>query len=346
MGRIAKGLVFGLTCLLPLGCADGGSAKKLSGSGSTFVKPVMDKWIDVYSKEKGGFEINYQGQGSTAGIKQMTEKAVNFGCTDAAMTPEQREKARKEGGEVVHVPLVMGGVVPAYNLPDLDKPLNFTGEVLAGIFLGEITNWNDERIKADNKNVSLPDLKISVVHRAEGSGTTAIFTEYLCSVSSKWKSDVGTNTTVDWPVGSGEKGNPAVADNVGRNAGSIGYVELLYALQKKNIQFGAVRNRAGKFIRADLKSVRAAAGSLKQYPDDLCFSIVKDYEGEDAYPICGTTWAVLYQNQSGDTGRELVKFLTWIVHDGQKYAERMHYAPLPENLVQRIDEKLKAIKIE
>jgi phosphate ABC transporter phosphate-binding protein len=349
VGRIAKGLVLVLTPLMLIGCGGcgaGGSGKKLSGSGSTFVKPVMDKWIDVYSKEKGGFEINYQGQGSTAGIKQMIEKAVNFGCTDAPMTPEQREKAQKEGGEVVHIPLVMGGVVPAYNLPDVDKPLNFTGEVLAGIFLGDITNWNDDRIKADNKGVQLPDLKISVVHRAEGSGTTAIFTEYLSTVSSTWKNKVGTNTTVDWPVGSGEKGNPAVADNIGRSRGSIGYVELLYALQKKDIQFGAVQNKAKKFIRADLKSVRAAAASLKKIPDDLCFSIVKDYEGEDAYPISGTTWAVLYQNQSGDTGHELVKFFTWIVHEGQKHAEQMHYAPLPESLVQRIDEKLKTIQIQ
>jgi phosphate transport system substrate-binding protein len=330
------------------GCTSGGGAgsHKLSGSGSTFIKPVMDKWIDVYSKEKGGLEINYQGQGSTAGIKQMTEKAVNFGCTDAPMTAEQLDKAKQEGGEVVHIPLVIGGVVPAYNVPGLDKPLNFTGDVLAGIFLGEITNWNDDRIMADNKDVKLPDLKISVVHRAEGSGTTAIFTEFLSKVSDKWKTKVGSNTTVDWPTGSGERGNPAVADNVVRNPGSIGYVELLYALQKKDIQYGAVQNNAKKFIHADLQSVRAAAGSLKDYPDNLCYSIVKDYEGADAYPICGTTWAVLYQNQSGDAGHERMKFLTWIIHDGQKYAEQMHYAALPEKLIQRIEEKLKTIKVQ
>ncbi|HZY87064.1 MAG TPA: phosphate ABC transporter substrate-binding protein PstS, partial [Gemmataceae bacterium] len=308
-------------------------------------KPAMDKWIDVYSKDKGAVEINYQGQGSTAGIKQMTEKAVNFGCTDAFMTEEQLAAAKKEGGEVVHVPLVMGGVVPAYNLPGIDKPLNFTGEVLAGIFLGDITNWNDAKLKALNEGVKLPDQKISVVHRAEGSGTTAIFTEFLSMSSPKWKEKVGTSTTVTWPVGSGEKGNPAVANNIGQSHGSIGYVELIYALQKKDIKFGAVKNKAGKFVLADLKSVNAAAASLKDIPADLRFSIV-DAPGDDSYPISGTTWAVFYQDQKGDAGREMVKFFTWVVHDGQQYSEKMHYAALPQALVARIDEKLKTIKVQ
>ncbi len=339
---LAAGALLVVTALS--GCGGNGS-KKLSGSGSTFIKPVMDKWIAEYDKEKGGVEINYQGQGSTAGIRQTTEKAVHFGCTDAVLTAEQRQDAEREGGEMIHIPLVMGGVVPAYNLPGVDKPLHFSGEVLADIFYGDITRWNDPRIQADNKDIQLPDLKISVVHRAEGSGTTAIFTEFLSTVSPKWKNKAGT--TIDWPVGSGEKGNPAVADNIGRSAGSIGYVELLYALQKKDkIQYGAVRNKAGKFIRADLPSVRAAAASLKTVPDDLCFSLVKEYAGADAYPICGTTWAVLYRDQSGDAGHELVKFLTWVVHDGQKYAEQMHYVPLPESLVRRIDEKLKTIIVD
>jgi phosphate ABC transporter phosphate-binding protein len=340
-------LAVGCAVLALTGCGgcSGGGKVKLSGSGSTFVKPAMDKWIDVYSKDKGGVEINYQGGGSTAGIKQMTEKAVNFGCTDAFLTDEQLEAAKKAGGEVVHVPLVMGGVVPAYNLPGVDKPLNFTGEVLAAIFLGDVTKWNDEKIQALNEGVKLPDLKISTVHRAEGSGTTAIFTEFLSKSSPKWKEKVGTSTTVTWPVGSGEKGNPAVADNIGRNAGSIGYVELLYALQKKDIKYGAVKNRAGKFVLADLNSVSAAAASLTDIPADLRFSIV-DAPGEGSYPVSGTTWAVLYQKQSGDAGRELVKFFTWVVHDGQQHSEKMHYAALPQALVQRIDEKLKTIQVQ
>jgi phosphate transport system substrate-binding protein len=340
--------------VLPVACAvlaltgcggTGGSKVKLSGSGSTFVKPVMDKWIDVYSKDKGGLEINYQGQGSTAGIKQMTERAVNFGCTDAFLTDEQLAAAKKEGGEVVHVPLVMGGVVPAYHLPGVDKPLNFTGEVLADIFLGDIKNWNDPKIKALNEGVNLPDKAISVVHRAEGSGTTAIFTEFLSKSSPKWKEKVGTSTTVTWPVGSGEKGNPAVADNIGRTEGAIGYVELIYALQKKDIKYGAVKNKAGKFVLADLKSVSAAAASLKDIPPDLRFTIV-DAPGEESYPISGTTWAVLYQKQQGDAGRELVKFFQWVVHDGQQHSEKMHYARLPEALVQRIDDTLKTIQVQ
>jgi phosphate transport system substrate-binding protein len=327
------------------GCSNSGGKVKLSGSGSTFVKPAMDKWVEVYCKDKGNIEINYQPQGSTAGIKQMREKATNFGCTDAFMSDEDLEAAKKEGGDIVHIPLVMGGVVPAYNLPGLDKPLNFTGEVLAAIFLGDIKNWNDDKLKALNEGVQLPDLKISVVHRAEGSGTTAIFTEFLSKSSPKWKEKVGSNTTVTWPVGSGEQGNPRVADNIGRTAGAIGYVELIYVLQKKDIKYGAVKNKAGKFIRADLKSVSAAAASLKDIPADLRFTIV-DAPGDDSYPISGTTWAVLYQNQQGDTGRELVKFFKWVVHDGQKYSEQMQYAALPQALVQRIDEKLNTIKVQ
>jgi phosphate transport system substrate-binding protein len=349
---ICKSLLLAVIALLPLsgcGCGGGsgeGGSKKLSGSGSSFVKPIMDKWIDVYCREKGNLEINYQKNGSTAGINQMIDKSVDFACTDVPMTEDQLKEARKEGGEVVHIPLVCGGVVPAYNLPGIDKPLRFRGKVLADIFHGDITRWNDDRIKADNKDIDLPNLKISVVNRSGGSGTTAIFTEYLAKVSpEKWEKLAGP--MVKWPTGSGEKDNAAVADNIGRSRGAIGYVELLYALQKKDIMYGAVESNNGKtFILANPENVYQAAAGLKKIPDDLCFSLVKDSDTEEGYPISGTTWAVLYQSSSGDKGRQVVDLLRWAIHDGQKYAREMKYAPLPEKLVQRIDEKLNSIKVK
>jgi phosphate ABC transporter phosphate-binding protein len=347
VGHISKGLILilALLFLTSSGGCGSGSSKKLSGSGSTFIKPIMDKWVEEYTKEKGGLEINYQGGGSTAGIKQMTEQAVDFGCTDAFMTPEQMETAKKRGGETMHLPLVMGAIVPTYNLKDIDKPLNFSGQVLAEIFLGKIKKWNDPALKVLNPTVELPNQKISVVHRSEGSGSTFIFTEYLSKVSPEWKEKVGVNTDVKWPEGVGEKGNPGVAGFISNNPGSIGYIELYYALLKKDeIKFGAVKNKAGKFILADLTSVsKAAENSLKDIPNDLRFSLT-DAEGEDSYPISGTTWAVLYTEQNPQTGKALVDFITWATHDGQKYNESMHYAKLPEPLVKRIDEKLKKIQ--
>jgi phosphate transport system substrate-binding protein len=308
----------------------------------------MDKWIEVYTKEKGGLEINYQGTGSTAGIKQMTDQAIDFGCTDAFMTKEQLETANKHG-EVVHIPLVMGAIVPAYNLEGIDKPINFSGEVLASIFLGEIKKWNDPALQKLNEGVKLPNQEIAVVHRTEGSGSTFIFTKYLETASEAWqKSGVGAGTTVKWKTGTGEQGNPGVAGFIGKTDGSIGYIELYYALLKKDeIQFGAVQNRSGKFVLADLKGVTQAAENAlkdkKRITDDLDINLI-DVQGEESYPISGTTWAVLYSNQEAPTGKALVEFFTWATHEGQKYTEGMNYAKLPEELVKRIDTKLQKIK--
>jgi phosphate ABC transporter phosphate-binding protein len=328
-----------LSLLACNGCGNG--SRKLSGSGSTFAKPIMDKWIEQYTKEKNGLEINYQGTGSTAGIKQMTDRAVDFACTDAFLTDEQMSRAAQHG-EIVHIPLVLGAIVPAYNLKDIDKPLNFSGAVLAGIFRGQIKKWNDPALRAINEGVALPDLDISVVHRTEGSGSTLIFTEYLSKVSPQWKEQVGANTSVKWPAGIGEQGNPGVAGFLGHTPGSIGYLELYYALLKaKDVQFGAVENKAGQFIHADFASVqKAAENSLKNIPGDLRFSLT-DAGGAGSYPIAGATWAVLYLDPNDPNGNDLVDFLLWATHDGQKYNERMHYAKLPEALVKRIDEKLK-----
>jgi phosphate transport system substrate-binding protein len=329
-----------------IGCGNG--ARKISGSGSTFVKPIMDKWVEEYTRAKDGLEINYQGAGSTAGIKQMTDQAVDFGCTDIFLTAEQRKTANARGGEVVHVPLVLGAIVPAYNLQGIDRPINFSGEVLAGIFLGDIKKWNDPALQKINEGVKLPDRDIAVVHRTEGSGSTFLFTTYLQTASATWRaSGVGAGATVKWKTGIGEQGNPGVAGFLGHTEGSIGYLELYYALLKKDeIQFGAVQNRAGQFILADLQSVtKAAENSLKdeeRITDDLNVNLI-DAPGEESYPISGTSWAVLYTDQDAAIGKALIDFFTWATHEGQKYNESMNYARLPEALIPRIDAKLRKV---
>lgn len=350
MKRIGKGLILGFAFLFLLGCGGcGNHSSKLSSSGSTFIKPIMDKWIEAYTQEKGGLEINYQGTGSTAGIRQMTDQAVDFGCTDAFMTEEQLQLAGKCGGEVVHIPLVMGAIVPAYNLKSVDQPIRFSGEVLGRIFLGDIKKWNDPALQNLNPEVKLPDLNIAVVHRTEGSGSTFLFTSYLQKVSGTWQqSGVGVGTAVKWKTGTGEQGNPGVAGFLSQTEGSIGYIEMYYALLKKDeIQLGAVRNHDGNFVRADLQNVTAAAeNSLqdnKRIRDDLYIDLL-DAPGAQSYPISGATWAVLYADQEPQRGKALVDFLTWTIHEGQKYNESMHYARLPEALVKRIEGKLRKIK--
>jgi phosphate ABC transporter phosphate-binding protein len=321
------------------------AAVSLKGSGSTFVKPIMDKWVAEFAKIDANATINYQPTGSGAGINQMTDKAVDFGCTDAVMKKEQLDKAGTVGGEVVHIPLVMGGIVPAFNIPGVDS-LNLSGEVLAEIYLGKITKWNDAKIKADNPDAKLPDIDILVVTRADSSGSTNIFTDYLSKVSTDFKKDVGSGTTVKWPQGikgSAEPQTSGVAGFVSQNKGAIGYIELFYALQNK-IAYAGVKNREGKFVKASLESVtKAAENSLKTIRPDLRFSIT-NAPGAESYPISGTTWAVLYVKQPEDKAKELVAFLTWVTHDGQKYCKDLDYAPLPKGLVEKIDEKLKEIK--
>jgi phosphate transport system substrate-binding protein len=336
-------------CVLALlgleGCSrDTGQKGKLTGSGSTFIEPMMQKWAEVYKEEKG-VEVNYQGIGSGAGIKQMMSQAVDFGCTDAYMSEEDLAAAEKQGGPVVHIPLLMGGIVPAYNLKGIDKSVRFTGEVLADIFLGKIKKWNDPKLQElQEPGVQLPDQDIATVHRADASGSTAIFTDFLSQSSSEWKARVGSKTTVKWPVGGGEPGNPGVAKFIQDNPGSIGYVELIYALQQ-NLPYGSVKNQAGHYVLASLESVKKAAeGALKNIPDDLRYTIT-NAPGAEAYPISGTTWAVLYVKQPAATGTKLVDFLRWVTHDGQKYTEGLKYAALPSGLVERIDQKLKLIKV-
>jgi phosphate transport system substrate-binding protein len=322
-----------------IGCGPG-KPNRLNGSGSSFVNPIMTKWADMYNKERG-IEVNYQSSGSGNGVQQMTSKIVDFGCTDAPMNPQQLVEAKNKGGEVVHIPLVMGGVVPAYNLPEIKQPLKFTGQVLADIFTGKITKWNDPALAKLNEGMTLPDRKILVVYRSDPSGSTFIFVEYLSKASKEWK--LGVKTAVEWPTGEGAKGSEGMAGKLSKAEGTIGYVELLYALQK-NIKYGAVQNRSGEFVQASLESVTTAANnSLSRIPDDLRYSLT-DAPGNGSYPIAGTTWAVLYVKQPQDKGPELVKFLRWVTHEGQEQCAGLKYARLSSGLVERLDKKLDLIQ--
>jgi phosphate transport system substrate-binding protein len=323
------------------GSAPGG-VDKLSGGGSTFINPIMTKWAGAYASEKN-VHVDYTASGSGNGIQQMIDKKNDFGCTDAPMNDAQLEKAKKAGGEVIHVPLVMGGVVPAYNLAEVKEPLRFTGAVLADIFLGKITKWNDPSLAKINPGVTLPAKEIAVVHRSDGSGTTYIWSDYLAKVSTEWKKKPGVGTDLQWPAGEGFPKNDGVAGHVTRTPGAIGYVELIYAL-RNNIQYGLVQNRSGEFIKASLESVTAAAeGAVSQIPDDLRYSLT-DAPGKEAYPICGTTWAVLYAAQPRGKGTALAAFLEWATHDGQRYTSELQYASLPKALVDRVQQKIKLIK--
>jgi len=337
--------VLGLACLgvACFGC--GGPAKpRLNGAGSTFVYPMMSKWGAEYDKAQS-VEVNYQSIGSGGGIQQMTAKTADFGCTDGPMNEEQLKKAKEVGGDVVHLPLVMGAVVPAYNLEEVKEPLVFSGPVLADVFLGKIKKWDDKAIQDLNPGVQLPPKDIGIVHRSDGSGTTYIWVDYLSKVSPEWKKKVGVATSVDWPAGEGAKGNEGVAGRVKDAPGTLGYIELIYALQN-NITFGKVQNKAGTTIKADLASVTAAGeNSLSNIPDDLRYSIT-DADGKDSYPICGTTWAVVYVNQPADKGQQVVDFLRWCTHDGQQFCEDLHYAKLPKGLVEKVEKKLDSIKVK
>jgi phosphate transport system substrate-binding protein len=327
---------------LVAGCGSG--KPRLNGAGATFIYPMMSKWAAEYDKAKG-VEVNYQSIGSGGGIQQMTAKTADFGSTDGPMNEEQLQKARETGGEVLHIPLAMGAVVPAYNLEGVSEPLTFSGRLLADIFLGKVKKWNDKAIQDLNPGVKLPGKDIGVVHRSDGSGTTYVWVDYLAKVSDEWQKKVGVATSVDWPTGEGAKGNEGVAGRVKGSPGSIGYIELIYAIQN-NIQFGLVKNKEGVAIKADLKSITAAAdNALKEIPEDLRYSIT-DADGKDSYPISGTNWAVIYVNQPAVKGKQVLDFLRWVTHEGQQFCEGLHYAKLPPGLVERAEKKLASVQLK
>lgn len=316
---------------------------KLNGAGATFPYVIYSKWFDLYSK-KTGTEFNYQSIGSGGGIKQVIEGTVDFGASDAPMTDEQLNEAKqKQGTSILHIPTVMGAVVVTYNVPGVAKGLKLTQEDVAGIFLGEITQWNDPKIASNNPGISLPDIAIIVAHRSDGSGTTNIFTDYLTKISKTWETKVGKGTSVNWPVGLGGKGNEGVAGLVKQSEGAVGYVELAYAV-KNNLPYASLRNKAGKFVEPTFDAVSAAAaGSIKNMPEDLRVSLT-DAEGNDSYPISGFTWLLIYQSgKDKEKSVAIVKFLRWALADGQSYARDLYYAPLPKQVVKMCDRKISSI---
>lgn len=338
-------LLYGVCILAVTGCGREESSSQsvqLIGAGATFPQPLYVKWAAQYAHMHPGISINYQGIGSGGGIRQITEKTVDFGATDGPMTDAQLGKAP---GELLHIPMTLGAVVPIYNLPGLEQPLVFSGPVLADLFLGRITRWNDPRLAELNPQAQLPDQPITLVHRSDGSGTTFIFTDYLAKVSSDWADGPGAATTVNWPAGRGAKGNDGVAADVKQNVGSLGYVELIYAANN-DIAYGAVINAAGNAIQAGIDSVSAAAGSLHDVPPDLRISIT-NAPGENAYPIAGLTWILVYREQDNPAkARALVEFLWWATHDGQPMAAPLHYAPLPDGLLPHIETLLRSIRAD
>jgi len=303
---------------------------QINGAGATFPNPIYSKWFDEYNKKNPNVRINYQPIGSGGGIRQVTAQTVFFGATDGPMTEEQILAAP---GKILHVPTVLGADVPIYNLPGVSGEIKFTGPVLADIYLGKITKWNDPAIEKLNAGTKLPATDITVVHRSDGSGTTYIFVDYLAKASPEWKKRVGVATSVNWPTGVGGKGNEGVAGLVQQVPGSIGYVELIYALQNK-IAYGSVQNLAGEFVRATVQSVTAAAaGAAAKMPADFRVSIT-NAEGKGVYPISSFTWLLLYENPKDKAqSKAMVEFVKWALSDGQKFAPALGYAPLPAEVV-------------
>jgi phosphate transport system substrate-binding protein len=333
-------LIRRLTLLLCLAIAlPAVSETNLNGAGATFPYPIYSKWFNEYHNEHSDVQINYQSIGSGGGIRQITAGTVDFGASDGPMTDEQLKQVK---GTLFHIPTVLGAVVPAYRISGVNEEIKFTPDVLAGIFLGQISNWNDKALAKVNPNIKFPDKPIVVVHRSDGSGTSYIFTDYLSKVSPEWKSRVGRNTSVSWPVGLGAKGNEGVAGMIRQMDGGIGYVELIYALQNK-ITYGSVQNAAGDFVKASLASTTAAAASMKTMPADFRVSIT-NAPGKQSYPIASFTWLLIPQ-QSKDPakGKVLHDFLTWMLDKGEGMVKDLDYAPLPESVQEKVREKIKQV---
>ena len=320
------------------------SAQKIQiqGAGATFPNPIYQKWISEYNKLHPNVEINYQSLGSGAGIRQLTNQTVFFGASDGPMTNDQLLAAP---GKVLHFPTVLGADVPVYNLPGLNAELKFTGPVLADIFLGKITKWNDAALTKINPGVNLPATDITVVHRSDASGTTYIWVDYLAKVSPEWKMKVGVSTGVNWPTGIGSNRNEGVAGVVSQTPGSLGYVELVYALQNK-IAYGSVQNMAGEFTKATVESVTAAAGAAAgKMPADFRVSIT-NAPGKGVYPISSFTWILLYESPKDKAlAKAMLDFMKWALADGQKFAGGLGYAPLPEEVVKLETTALSKIKV-
>jgi phosphate transport system substrate-binding protein len=331
--------------LLTVGCGGDKKGERLSGGGATFVDPIMQKWSAEY-KAATGVEIDYSKSGSSDGIKKMTEKELDFGCSDAPMKKDQVDAAKGKGGEVVHIPVIAGGVAVIYNVPGV-ADLKLTGPVIAEIYLGKVKTWNDPQIARANPGVTLPDLGIVPVYRAEGSGTSNIFTEFLSKVNPEFAQRIGASTSPKWPeIGTGQKGSDGVANHVRGNAGCIGYAEVSYA-KTNGIAVAAVQNAAGQFVTPEAAAVTAAAEwALAQQQTKEPYSLheltysLTNAAGATAYPICGFSYAVLDKKEPTKKGKALVEFLKWATTEGQKYAGELHYAPLPAELGKKVGERL------
>ena len=324
---------------LGLICASAVSAQMtINGAGATFPYPIYSKWFDEYAKVDPSVRFNYQSIGSGGGQKQILAQTVDFGASDGPMSDDNLAKAP---GKLLHIPTVAGADVVAYNLPG-NPVLKLDPDAIAGVFLGQIKKWNDPKITALNPGIKLPDQDIVVVHRSDGSGTTYIWTDYLSKISSEWKQKVGTNTSVNWPTGLGGKGNEGVAGQIKQTPGALGYVELIYAVQNK-MPYADVKNASGEFVKASLESITAAMATA-QIPDDFRFSMT-NAPGKDAYPIAGATWLLVYEQQKDPMkGNKLVEFLKWAMKDGEKMARDLQYAPLPENVQERVLRRVDEIK--
>jgi phosphate transport system substrate-binding protein len=312
----------------------------LNGAGATFPYPMYSKWFSEYHKAHSDIQINYQSIGSGGGIRQVLAGTVDFGASDGPMTDEQLSQAKTK---ILHIPTVMGAVVPAYNIPGITGEVKFTPQALAGIFLGKVTTWNDKAITSANPGMDFPNQPIIVVHRSDGSGTSFIFTDYLSKVSSDWAAGPSKGTSVKWPVGLGGKGNEGVAGMIRQMQGSIGYVELIYAVQNK-ITYGSVKNSSGAFVRASLDSVTAAAASVKNMPADYRVSIT-NAPGKEAYPISSFTWLLIpAQSKDAAKGKIIQDFLGWMLDNGQTMTADLSYAPLPSSVVAKVKDTVKQVR--
>jgi len=329
-----------LGLIVALGLSASASAQMMiNGAGATFPYPIYSKWFDEYAKVDPSVRFNYQSIGSGGGQKQILAQTVDFGASDGPMSDDNLAKAP---GKLLHIPTVAGADVVAYNLPG-NPPLKLDADTIAGIFLGQIKKWNDPKLTALNPDAKLPDQEIVVVHRSDGSGTTYIWTDYLSKISPEWKSKVGTNTSVNWPTGIGGKGNEGVAGQIKQTPGALGYVELIYAVQNK-MPYAEVKNSAGEFVKPTIESVTAALATA-EIPDDFRFSMT-NAPGKEAYPIAGATWLLVYEQQKDAAkGKKLVEFLKWAAKDGEKMVKDLLYAPLPDNLQQRVLKRIDEIKM-
>jgi phosphate transport system substrate-binding protein len=329
-----------LATLLLAGVSATASAQMMiNGAGATFPYPIYSKWFDEYAKVDPSVRFNYQSIGSGGGQKQILAQTVDFGASDGPMSDDNLSKAP---GKILHIPTVAGAVVLTYNLAG-NPSLKLDADTIAGIFLGQIKKWNDPKLAASNPGAKLPDQDIVVVHRSDGSGTTFIFTDYLSKVSSEWKQKAGNNTSVNWPAGIGGKGNEGVSGQVKQTPGAIGYVELIYAIQNK-MPYAEVKNSSGQFVKPTIDSVTAALATA-EIPEDFRFSMT-NAPGKDAYPICGATWLLVYEQQKDPAkGKKLVEFLKWAAKDGEKMAKDLDYAPLPETVQERVLKRIDDIKM-